>query len=106
MRITSIQQNPQNFKGGMLFSQAKQVTTRAIDATPEIKQLFLNSINIVSMRPAENVEPLAFKAGYKTLIDMVNNMTFAVKESFDICNAAWSQANSTDNGILDVKSIC
>ncbi len=105
MRINPVQQNQANFRGGMLFHEAKQVTTRAIDATPVITDLFLNSKNVLGMRSTENIEPFANKAGFKTFIDMVNGMTYAVKENFALCTGAWDMANHRDDGILDVSKL-
>lgn len=104
MQINLGQQNQANFKGGMLFSEAKQVTTRAIEATPAMKNLFLNSQNIVSMRPTENIHPFAFNEGYLTLIDVVGNITYAVKNCFDRCLGDWCKTQQDDCAVVDVDS--
>ena len=103
MQINSIQSNQTNFKSGMLLHDAKLFTSRAIDATPAMKDLFVNSKHIVDIRPTENIEPFAFESGYETLIDLANNMTYAIKCKFPSALALWQDAqHSEDAAIHDI----
>lgn len=55
------------------------------------------------MRTIGGQEPFAGQDGYKTFVDMVNGMTYAVKESVSSCMSAWRFSSMDNSSIIEVE---
>ena len=101
MKVNSIQSSQTNFKGGMLFKDAKLLAKRPISDMSLIENVMINSRHVQDIRSV--TDPFIKQDGFKSIISLVNGTLYAVKESLNACTYAWVIAGSHETDVVDVK---